>query len=241
MSDQREAPVSATTAREHDIVDSALQHVWQVANKLSQIQPPKHDNYRVTIFGSARIRPGQELYEDVKELAAKCAQKRCDIVTGGGPGLMQAANEGAQLGDPDDKIQSIGIRVDLPFEQSANAFVEDCYTHQTFFTRLHHFIRLSNAFIVVGGGIGTTLETLMVWQLLQVRHVSDVPLIMVGPMWRGLIDWAKQYMVNHDPPLAGANDLGIPVCVDTVEEALALLEPHIAQFHGKTATPSSDS
>jgi uncharacterized protein (TIGR00730 family) len=241
MRDEGEAPTSAITAREHDIVDSALQDVWQVANKLSQIQPRKHDNYRVTIFGSARIRPGQELYEDVKALAAKCAQKRCDIITGGGPGLMQAANEGAQIGDPDDKIQSIGIRIDLPFEQGANAFVEDGYTHQTFFTRLHHFIRLSNAFIVVGGGVGTTLETFMVWQLLQVRHVNDVPLILVGPMWRGLVDWAKQYMVDHNPPLASASDLSIPVCVDTVEEALALLEPRIAQFHDKTPAPSSDS
>jgi uncharacterized protein (TIGR00730 family) len=223
---------------EHDVVDGALQHLWQVANKLSQIRPPKHDNYRVTIFGSARIQPGQQLYEEVKNLALQCAERGCDIVTGGGPGLMRAANEGAQIGDPDPKTRSIGVRIELPFEQGANAFVEDLYTHQTFYTRLHHFVRLTDAFVVVGGGIGTTLETLLVWQLLQVRHMSGVPLIMVGPMWRGLVEWAKSNMLDHEPPLASQADFDIPTCVDTVGEALTLLEPHIKRFREMNPLPS---
>ena len=87
---------------------------------------------------------------------------------------------------------SVGIRVELPFEQDVNPFVEQAFEHETFFTRLHHFVLASDAFVVVPGGIGTVLETLMIWQLLQVRHVHDVPLILVGKMWAGLVEWARR-------------------------------------------------
>lgn len=139
---------------------------------------------------------------------------------------MEAANEGAQLGDPDDEHENVGIRVDLPFEQGANPFVEKLYTHRTFFSRLHQFLRLSNAFVVVEGGIGTTLETLMVWQLLQVRHVDDVPLILVGDMWRELRDWAARSMAERERPLASAEDVALPLCVETIAEAEAAIAAH---------------
>jgi predicted Rossmann-fold nucleotide-binding protein len=85
----------------------------------------------------------------------------CDVVTGGGPGLMQAANEGAR-GQESKEPQSIGIRVDLPFEQQANPFVGQLYEHKTFFTRLHQFVLMSDAYIVAPGGIGTVLEAMMI-------------------------------------------------------------------------------
>jgi uncharacterized protein (TIGR00730 family) len=144
----------------------------------------------------------------------------CDIVTGGGPGLMQAANEGAQLaGAPG----SVGIRVELPFEQDVNPFVVQAFEHETFFTRLQHFVIASDAFVVVPGGIGTVLETLMIWQLLQVRHVDNVPLILVGKMWRGLVDWARTSMSDPRLALANPEDLEIPRCVDTADEAIAVV------------------
>ena len=211
------------------VVELALSNLWEVANTLSRIKPPKQDNYRVTIFGSARIEPGQPLYEEVKDLAKVLAERGCDVITGGGPGLMQAANEGSQLGDPEDKVKSIGVRIELPFEQGANPFVEQLYSHRTFYTRLHQFVRLSNAFVVVGGGIGTALETLLIWQLLQVKHI-ELPLIMVGDMWKGLVDWARTTMTAHDPPFASPKDFDIPTCVPTIGEALELLAPHIAAF-----------
>ena len=102
---------------------------------------------------------------------------------------MQAANEGAASAS--NRGQSMGIRVDLPFEQEVNPFVEQAFDHKTFFSRLQHFVIASDAFVVVPGGIGTVLEMLMIWQLLQVRHVNDVPLILVGKMWSGLVEWAK--------------------------------------------------
>ena len=213
-----------------EIVEQALQSLWSVANRLSQIKPAKQDRFSVTIFGSARVQKGDALYRDVKDLSRKLAALGCDIVTGGGPGLMEAANEGAQDGDPSNRTRSVGVRIALPFEQGANPFVELLYTHETFYTRLHHFVRLSHAFVVMAGGIGTTLELFLVWQLLQVRHVTDVPLILVGPMWRELCDWAQNHLAGHDPPFANLDDVKIPGCVATVHEAVALLRPHIEAF-----------
>jgi predicted Rossmann-fold nucleotide-binding protein len=140
---------------------------------------------------------------------------------------MQAANEGAASTGLHDR--SLGIRVDLPFEQGVNPFVEQAFEHKTFFTRLHHFVIASDAFVVVPGGIGTVLETMMVWQLLQVRHVGDVPLILVGKMWRGLVDWASASMLDPRLPLASPQDMKIPECLDTADEAIAAIRDH----HGK--------
>jgi hypothetical protein len=143
---------------------------------------------------------------------------------------MAAANEGENLGDPENRTRSIGVRIDLPFEQGANPFVEKLYSHRTFYSRLHQFVRLSSAFVVVGGGIGTTLEAMMIWQLLQVRQVKDVPLIFVGEMWQGLVEWAREHMLRPDPPLASPEDFDIPRCVDSVDDAVAALDPHIEAF-----------
>jgi predicted Rossmann-fold nucleotide-binding protein len=152
----------------------------------------------------------------------------CDIITGGGPGLMQAANEGVDKAA--DRGKSMGIRVDLPFEQEVNPFVEQGFEHRTFFTRLHHFVLASDAFIVAPGGIGTVLETMMIWQLLQVRHLEKTPLILVGRMWPGFIEWVHSSMLSFDPPLISAEDITIPQCVANGEEAIAILRQHHAQW-----------
>ena len=154
----------------------------------------------------------------------------CDIITGGGPGLMQAANEGASAANAPERNRSVGIRVDLPFEQESNPFVEQAFEHKTFFTRLHHFVLTSDAFVVVPGGIGTVLELTMIWQLLQVKHVQDTPLILVGKMWAGLVGWAKEHLLSSQPPLASPEDMAIPRCVNTADEAIALIREHHARW-----------
>jgi uncharacterized protein (TIGR00730 family) len=208
------------------LVNSVL-GLWDVVNNLTRLRPSKHDRYRVTIFGSARVKPGTFAYEETKRLAAALADMGCDIITGGGPGLMQAANEGAATAP--DRAQSVGIRVDLPFEQEVNAFVTEAFEHRTFFTRLHQFVLTSDAFIVAPGGIGTVLETMMIWQLLQVRHLQDMPLILVGNMWPGLIEWARNSMLSVDPPLANAEDMAIPRCAADADAAIAIIrEQHAA-------------
>jgi uncharacterized protein (TIGR00730 family) len=205
------------------LVESVLS-LWDVVNGLTRLRPSRRDRYRVTIFGSARLRPGSFGYEETKRAAAALAKMGCDIVTGGGPGLMQAANEGAASAR--GRVQSMGIRVHLPFEQTSNAFVTEAFEHRTFFTRLHQFVLTSDAFIVAPGGIGTVLELTLIWQLLQVNHLQDAPLVLVGKMWPGLVKWAQGAMLASDPPLASAKDLAIPRCVADADEAVAVIREH---------------
>ena len=201
------------------LVDSVLS-LWDVVNELTRLRPSKKGRYRVTIFGSARLKPGSFGYEETKRCAAALSRMGCDIVTGGGPGLMQAANEGAVRGG---RAKSTGIRVHLPFEQESNAFVTEAFEHRTFFTRLHQFVLSSDAFVVAPGGIGTVLELLLIWQLLQVNHLRDTPLVLVGKTWPGLVDWARSAMLSSDPPLANEEDLAIPVCVEDADGAVAII------------------
>ena len=209
------------------LTDSVL-GLWDVVNNLTRLQPTRRERYRVTIFGSARAKPGSIAYEETKRVARALAGMGCDIITGGGPGLMQAANEG--VAGAGERGKSMGIRVDLPFEQDVNPFVEMAFEHRTFFTRLHHFVIASDAFVVAPGGIGTVLEILMIWQLLQVRHLEHTPLILVGKIWPGLIEWARSSMLGFDPPLASTEDLDIPQCVANGDEAIALIRESYAQW-----------
>jgi uncharacterized protein (TIGR00730 family) len=195
-----------------------------VVNNLTRIEPPPRERFRVSIFGSARVQPGSFGYEATRRAAAALAEMGCDIITGGGPGLMQAANEGAAASP--DRVRSVGIRVDLPFEDDVNAYVTEAFEHRTFFTRLHQFVLTSDAFLVAPGGVGTLLELLMIWQLLQVKHLKDTPLILVGKMWPGLIAWAQGEMLASEPPLASAGDFAIPRCVATADEAIGLIREH---------------
>jgi hypothetical protein len=108
-----------------------------------------------------------------------------------------------------------------------NAFVSQAFEHRTFFTRLHQFVLQSDAYIVAPGGIGTVLETMMIWQLLQVQHLRDTPLVLVGRMWPGLVSWARTEMLSYDPPLAGLDDFTIPRCVAGGDEAVAVIREHL--------------
>ena len=207
--------------------------LWDIVNDLTRLKPTRHERYRVTIFGSARAKPGTFVYDEVKRVAKVLAEMGCDIVTGGGPGLMQAANEGAAAANAAERSRSVGIRVELPFERDDNPCVEHAFEHKTFFTRLHHFVLASDAFVVVPGGIGTVLELTMIWQLLQVKHIHDCPLILVGKMWTGFVDWAKASLLKPELALACPEDLDIPRCVNTADEAITLLREHHAKWAKK--------
>jgi hypothetical protein len=213
-----------------DLVASSILKLWGAVNDLTRLRPTRRDRFRVTVFGSARVPKDHWVYRAVRDLSAELALMDCDIVTGGGPGLMQAANEGVRLVNPDAKTGSMGIRVDLPFEQEVNAFVTEAFEHGTFFTRLHHFVLVSDAFVVVPGGIGTVLETMMIWQLLQVRKLHDVPLILAGRMYADLVNWCKTYMLRADCPLASPQDMDIPVCVEDGPSILRLIRQHHAAW-----------
>ena len=224
-----------------DVLASSVLGLWEVVNNLTRLRPTKRDRYRVTVFGSARVAKDHWVYKAVRDLAAELTRLDCDIVTGGGPGLMQAANEGVHLVNPDARTGSMGIRVDLPFEQEVNAFVTEAFEHGTFFTRLHHFVLVSDAFVVVPGGIGTVLETMMIWQLLQVRKLHDVPLILAGRMYADLVNWCKTYMLRADCPLASPADMDIPVCVEDGPSILRLIRQHHATWkQAKQGQPGAE-
>jgi predicted Rossmann-fold nucleotide-binding protein len=205
------------------LIERAVTGLWEVVNDLTRLRRTTRQNYRVTIFGSARIQPGTPAYEAVKKLAADLTTMGCDILTGGGPGLMQAANEGAHSVDPEGRHRSIGINIDLPFEQSVNSFVGQAYGHRTFFSRLHHFMIVSDAFIVVPGGIGSLLELSLVWQLLQVRKLYNTPFVLVGKMWEELVSWGRQWMLREDFELASEVDFEIPTCAETIGQVVDII------------------
>jgi uncharacterized protein (TIGR00730 family) len=226
-------PISlADEAQVKEVLVNSILGLWSVVSDLTRLRPSQRERYRVTIFGSARVEPGSFGYTETRRAATALAELDCDIITGGGPGLMQAANEGAAAGG---RGRSVGIRVDLPFEQNVNAFVTDAFEHRTFFTRLHQFVLTSDAFVVAPGGIGTVLETFMIWQLLQVKHLENTPLILVGAMWPGLIDWARKSMLPASPPLANVDDMTIPRCVPDADEAIAIIREHHAAWLARRA------
>ncbi len=212
-----------------DLVANSIMHLWEAVNTLTRLRPTRRERYRVTIFGSARIPKEHSVYAAVRDLAEGLARLECDIITGGGPGLMEAANEGAGRVDSSTINRSVGIRVHLPFEQDVNAFVTEAYEHRTFFTRLHQFVVMSDAFVVVPGGIGTVLETMMIWQLLQVGHIQGTPLILLGKMYADLVAWCREYMLRPGFPLASPEDMALPHCIQDGPEALEI----IGQYHAR--------
>jgi len=221
-----------------EVLRSSVFKLWGAVNDLTRLKPTKRERYRVTIFGSARVPKEHWVYRAVRDVAEELTRLDCDIVTGGGPGLMQAANEGVSsvVGT---QGRSVGIRVELPFEQDVNAFVTEAYEHGTFFTRLHHFVLVSDAFVVMPGGIGTVLESMMVWQLLQVQKLHDTPLILAGTMYAELIAWCKEHMLRPDVPLASPDDMAIPIAVEDGPSILRIIREHHARWaRSRLAGPS---
>ena len=185
------------------------------------------DFYRVCIFGSARIGADSPFYGQTFDLAREMARRGVDVVTGGGPGLMEAANRGAKEGS--NLSRSIGLPIQLPFESDANAHLDVKHSHKRFSSRLDEFMRISHAVVITPGGIGTLLELFYTWQLMQVNHIKPRPFILLGgSMFEGLIHWLEEVPVGLN--LMSRDDLRMIKVVDTVDEVVAVLEPHIEAF-----------
>ena len=123
-------------------------------------------------------------------------ERDIDVVTGGGPGLMNAANSGHKAGSRKTRAHSIGLGIKLPMEQSFNSSLDEKETFMRFTQRLDKFMLLSNAVVVASGGVGTLLELFYTWQLVQVKHKDKIPVILLGPMWPGLLKWLKENPLN---------------------------------------------
>ena len=152
-------------------------------------------HYRVAIFGSARIKQEDEEYKDIYFIAKELAEAGLDVVTGGGPGLMEAASAGHKSAGLD--THSIGLNIKLPFEQEENSYLDIKKEFDRFSSRLDTFMSLSDAVIVATGGIGTLLELFYSWQLIQVRHICETPIILFGDMWGGLINWLTTEVITR--------------------------------------------
>ncbi len=226
-----DAPAHGETATSREVahvIDRSVEQLWATIERLERLQPRNVEEFRVSIFGSSRLEAGDPLWDQARDLARRLAGAGCQIVTGGGGGLMQAANEGASAGRITDPAPGGGVPVRLVGGDEVRPFVERVYRHRTFFSRLHHFVRLSSAFVVFPGGIGSILEAMMIWQLLQVHHLPPVPFILYGRHWDGLLHWMRDTVVGSG--YADAGDLEIPVRVDGVEEALAVILAELERF-----------
>ena len=172
----------------------------------------------ISIFGSARTQPGHLYYELAVEIARRLSEEGFGIISGGGPGIMEAANKGAQLGGG----KSVGCNIDLPFEQHANSYIDrDCNLNfDNFFVRKTLFTKYSQGFVMMPGGFGTMDEFFEVATLIQTGKMSPVPLILVGTdYWSGLVDWIKKVMLGKEANISEP-DLDLLKMVDTAEEVV---------------------
>lgn len=152
----------------------------------------------IAIFGSARINEGAPYYEATRETAKKLAEAGWAIITGGGPGLMEAANRGAQEGnpDPDDRFVSIGLSIELPFEEDLNQYADTGIRFRYFFCRKTNFVKYASGFIIFPGGYGTLDELFEALTLVQTHKIQNFPIVLFGKeYWSGLLDWMRNVMV----------------------------------------------
>lgn len=156
----------------------------------------KKTDFRVAIFGSARTKKNDIIYKKVFELAKEIGKYEFDMVTGGGPGIMEAANAGHEHGDKRHKADNIGLIIKLPWENEGNKHLEIKKEFNKFSGRLDAFMALSNVVVVMPGGVGTCLELFYTWQLIQVGHINPVPIILIGKMWEELMNWVKKYPIK---------------------------------------------
>lgn len=206
-------------------LSSLAQRVEAIEQELQRLEDSRF--YRTCIFGSARIKPDTKEYLDVEVLAEKLAEDGIDILTGGGPGLMEAANKGALKGRQEGKTKSLsfGVTIRLEHEPEPNKHLDVKHHHNKFSSRLDQFMRLSHSFICTPGGIGTLLELYFSWQLIQVKHIAKRPIVLLDKdYWTGLIEWMKDVPLTRG--LLGAGEFDYVSIVDTPEEAFKIIADH---------------
>ena len=181
----------------------------------------------VSIFGSARTKPENKYYQLAEEIAFKLTQEGYGVITGGGPGIMEAANKGAKRG----KGNSVGLNINLPFEQKPNDYIDrdKSIDFNYFFVRKTVFLKYSQGFIGMPGGFGTIDELFESLTLVQTNKIAEFPVVLVGiEYWSGLIDWIKKTMLHEEHNIS-ESDLELFKIVDTAEEAVK----HIVDFYSK--------
>jgi len=182
----------------------------------------------VSLFGSARTKPDNKYYILAEEIAFKLTTHGYGVITGGGPGVMEAANKGATRGNG----KSVGINIDLPFEQKANDYIDadKLITFDHFFVRKVMFMKYAQGFIILPGGFGTFDELFEAMTLIQTKKIGKFPIVMVGKnYWSGLIDWIKMVMLEEESNVS-PEDLELFSVVDAADEAVKLIDDFYSKY-----------
>jgi hypothetical protein len=176
----------------------------------------------VSIFGSARVQPGEETYEKTYQIAKKLAQNGYHIITGGGPGVMEAGNKGAKEGG----AKSVGLNLKLPLEQNPNPFTTVNLSFQYFFVRKVMFVKYAQAYIGMPGGYGTMAETFESLTLIQTRRIKPFPVILIGTQyWEGLLDWVRGTLLAGK--YISTEDLNFVTLLDDPDEAVHTIKKYV--------------
>ncbi|APC91326.1 MULTISPECIES: TIGR00730 family Rossman fold protein [Francisella] len=183
----------------------------------------------ISIFGSARLKENNKYYLEAVKIAEKLSNHGFTIITGGGPGIMEAGNKGASLGSS----YSVGLNITLPHEQTPNKYQDISLLYRYFFTRKAMFIKHSMAYIVMPGGFGTMDELFDTATLVQTKKKAYMPIILFGKdFWEGLVDWIKTTMLEND--VIDKNDLKILHLVDTIDEVVEIIRDYYQNsYHAK--------
>ncbi len=188
MGVETEALLKNTTARESWRIFGIMSEFVEATERLSAIRPA------VTIFGSARVKPESQYYALTETIARKLSDAGFSVISGGGPGVMEAANKGAFHG----KSPSVGLNIQLPHEQKSNHYQDISQTFRHFFARKYMFVRFASAYVVMPGGFGTLDELMEALTLIQTGKARKIPLILVcADFWAGMIDWFKDRLVSE--------------------------------------------
>jgi uncharacterized protein (TIGR00730 family) len=190
----------------------------------------------ISIFGSARTKPDQKYYQLTVDIARALVNEGYGIISGGGPGIMEAANKGAYLEDG----LSVGLNIELPFEQSGNQYIDPDKNleHRYFFVRKVMFVKYSQAFIVMPGGFGTMDELFETITLIQTEKISKIPVILVGTeFWSGLRSWIEQVVLNGFANIS-PKDLDLIPLVDTPEEVVTIINNFYGDSSGNKLEPN---
>ncbi len=179
----------------------------------------------VSIFGSARMKPENPYYDKTVQIARKLTQNNFSVITGGGGGIMEAGNKGAA----ESGGTSVGLNIQLPFEQTPNPFINKLHLYRYFFVRKVMFVKYSVAFIFCPGGFGTMDEFFEVVTLVQTNKIKNVPMVLFGKdYWSGLLDWIKKVLLENE--YISPEDLNLFLITDDIDNAVA----HIVDNYEKT-------
>ncbi len=176
----------------------------------------------ISVFGSARTKEDNPYYQTAVEISRLLAESGFGVITGGGPGIMEAGNKGAQLGGG----KSIGLNIDLPFEQFDNKYIdkESNLKFDYFFVRKVIFVKYSQGFVVLPGGLGTLDEMFEALTLIQTNKINKRPVVLIGKnYWQGLVDWIKNIMLEQEGNVS-AKDMELLKVVDSAQEAMDYIE-----------------